>query len=106
MNERASRAAVILAAGKGERMKSPRPKVLHLIGGRTLLDHAIDAAEGRGCERVVVVVGAHAPEVAAHVRRRLGEDAVAVQDPPLGTGHAVLCARGALAGFAGDIVVT
>jgi bifunctional UDP-N-acetylglucosamine pyrophosphorylase/glucosamine-1-phosphate N-acetyltransferase len=106
MNERAPRAAVILAAGKGERMKSPRPKVLHLIGGRTLLDHAIDAAEGLGCERVVVVVGAHAPEVSDHVRQRLGESAVAVQDPPLGTGHAVLSAKGALAGFAGDVVVT
>lgn len=100
------RAAIILAAGQGTRMKSPLPKVLHPVGGRAMLDHAIDAAEGLGCERIVVVVGAHSPEVGAHVTRRLGAGAVAVQDPPLGTGHAVLAAREALAGFDGDVVVT
>ncbi|HEV7352367.1 MAG TPA: bifunctional UDP-N-acetylglucosamine diphosphorylase/glucosamine-1-phosphate N-acetyltransferase GlmU [Brevundimonas sp.] len=100
------RAAIILAAGQGTRMKSPLPKVLHPVGGRAMLDHAIDAAEGLGCERIVVVVGAHSPEVGAHVTRRLGAGAVALQDPPLGTGHAVLAAREALAGFDGDVVVT
>ena len=100
------RAAVILAAGKGERMKSPMPKVLHPVGGRAMLDHAIDTALELGCERVVVVAGAHAPEVTAHVRVRLGEGALAVQDPPQGTGHAVLAAKPALSGFTGDIVVT
>jgi bifunctional UDP-N-acetylglucosamine pyrophosphorylase / glucosamine-1-phosphate N-acetyltransferase len=106
MTDRRARAAVILAAGKGERMKSPRPKVLHPVGGRTMLDHAIDTAEKLGCEKIVVVVGAHAPEVAEHVRKRLGAGAAAVQDPPLGTGHAVLAAKEALAGFAGDVVIT
>ena len=100
------RAAIILAAGQGTRMKSPLPKVLHPVGGRAMLDHAIDAAEGLGCERIVVVVGAHSPQVGAHVTRRLGAGAVAVQDPPLGTGHAVLAAREALNGFDGDVVVT
>lgn len=100
------RAAIILAAGQGTRMKSPLPKVLHPVGGRAMLDHAIDAAEGLGCARIVVVVGAHSPEVGAHVTRRLGAGAVAVQDPPLGTGHAVLAAREALTGFDGDVVVT
>ena len=101
-----ARAAVILAAGKGERMKSPTPKVLHKVAGRALLDHAIDAAQGLGCETVVVVVGAHMPEVRAHVEKRLGLGAIAVQDPPLGTGHAVLAAREALARFEGDVIVT
>src|SRR5690606_8491729 len=55
---------------------------------------------------IVVVVGAHSPEVGEHARRRLGERAIAVQDPPLGTGHAVRCAEAALAGFEGDLVVT
>ncbi|EJL37708.1 UDP-N-acetylglucosamine diphosphorylase/glucosamine-1-phosphate N-acetyltransferase [Caulobacter sp. AP07] len=100
------RAAVILAAGQGTRMKSPTPKVLHRIGGRALLDHAIDAAEGLGCERIVVVVGAHSPQVGEHARKRLGEGATVIQDPPLGTGHAVLAAREALADFDGDVVVT
>lgn len=100
------RAAIILAAGQGTRMKSPLPKVLHRVGGRTLVDGAIDAAQAAGCERVVVVVGAHSPQVGEHIRKRLGPDATAVQDPPLGTGHAVLAARDALAGFVGDVVIT
>jgi bifunctional UDP-N-acetylglucosamine pyrophosphorylase/glucosamine-1-phosphate N-acetyltransferase len=100
------RAAIILAAGQGTRMKSPLAKVLHKVGGRPMLDWAIDAALGLGCERIIVVVGAGAEAVSAHVTRRLGEGAVAVQDPPLGTGHAVLAARQALAGFEGDVVVS
>ena len=71
------RAAVILAAGKGERMKSPRAKVMHSIGGRSMLDHAIDTALALGCARVVVVVGAHSPEVATHAHDRLGKPGVA-----------------------------
>ena len=101
-----ARAAVILAAGQGTRMKSPLPKVLHPVGGRAMLDHAIDAAQGLGCERIVVVVGDHSPQVRAHVEARLGVAAVAVQSPPLGTGHAVLAAKAALAGFVGQVVVT
>ncbi|ATC25304.1 bifunctional UDP-N-acetylglucosamine diphosphorylase/glucosamine-1-phosphate N-acetyltransferase GlmU [Caulobacter vibrioides] len=100
------RAAVILAAGQGTRMKSPTPKVLHRLAGRTLLDHAIDAAEGLGCERIIVVVGAHSPQVGESARKRLGPDATVIQDPPLGTGHAVLAAKDALADFHGDVVVT
>lgn len=100
------RAAVILAAGQGTRMKSPVPKVLHRVGHRAMLDHAIDAAEGLGCERIVVVVGNHSPEVRAHVEKRLGTDAIAVQDPPLGTGHAVRAAESLLADFDGEVVVT
>ncbi|WP_395945815.1 bifunctional UDP-N-acetylglucosamine diphosphorylase/glucosamine-1-phosphate N-acetyltransferase GlmU [Brevundimonas sp.] len=101
-----ARAAIILAAGQGTRMKSPLPKVLHPVAHRAMLDHAIDAAEGLGCERIVVVVGDHSPEVRAHVVKRLGEAAVAVQDPPLGTGHAVRAAEQALSGFDGEVVVT
>jgi bifunctional UDP-N-acetylglucosamine pyrophosphorylase/glucosamine-1-phosphate N-acetyltransferase len=87
-------------------MRSPLPKVLHKIGGRTMLDHAIDTAEELGCERVVVVVGAHSEALGERARARLGPDAAALQDPPLGTGHAVLAAKAALAGFEGDVVVT
>ena len=100
------RAAVILAAGQGTRMKSPTPKVLHKIAGRAMLDLAIDAAVELGCDRIVVVVGTHSPEVGEHVKKRLGEGAIAIQDPPLGTGHAVLAARDVLASFSGDVVVT
>jgi bifunctional UDP-N-acetylglucosamine pyrophosphorylase / glucosamine-1-phosphate N-acetyltransferase len=101
-----SRAAIILAAGQGTRMRSPLPKVLHPIGGRSMLDHAIDAAQALDCDRVVVVVGDHSPAVAARAAARLGPHNVALQDPPLGTGHAVLAARAALQGYEGDVVVT
>jgi bifunctional UDP-N-acetylglucosamine pyrophosphorylase/glucosamine-1-phosphate N-acetyltransferase len=101
-----ARAAVILAAGQGTRMRSALPKVLHRVGGRTLLDRAIDAAEALHCERIVVVAGAHSPEVARHAAARLGAESVAIQDPPQGTGHAVRAAEAALSGFTGDVVVT
>jgi bifunctional UDP-N-acetylglucosamine pyrophosphorylase/glucosamine-1-phosphate N-acetyltransferase len=100
------RAAVILAAGRGERMRSPVPKVLHRIAGRTMLDMAIDTAQALDCDPIVVVVGDHSPGVRAHAATRLGDEAVVLQDPPLGTGHAVLAARDALAGFEGDVLVT
>lgn len=87
-------------------MKSPVPKVLHKVGGRTLLDRVIDTVQASGCERIVVVVGAGPSPVRDLVVRRLGEAAVAVQDPPEGTGHAVLAARDALTDFDGDVFVT
>jgi bifunctional UDP-N-acetylglucosamine pyrophosphorylase/glucosamine-1-phosphate N-acetyltransferase len=101
-----ARAAVIMAAGAGTRMKSPLPKVLHKVGGRTLLERVIDTVEATGCEKIVVVVGAESAQVRDLVARRLGEGAIAVQDPPLGTGHAVMAARDALADFHGDVLVT
>ena len=100
------RAAVILAAGQGTRMRSPVPKVLHRVGGRAMLDRAIDAVQAAGCTRIVVVAGAHSPEVAQHAAARLGDGAVVIQDPPLGTGHAVLAAREVLADFNGDVLVS
>ncbi len=103
---RGRRAAVILAAGKGERMASPRPKVLHELAGRTLVDHVIDTAEALGCNPIIVVVGSASSQVSEHVAARLGVKALAVQDPPLGTGHAVLAAEAALRRFDGDVVVT
>ena len=101
-----ARAAVILAAGQGKRMKSPLPKVLHRVGGRAMLDAVIDACAGLGCERIVVVAGREPSPVADHARRRLGSGGAAIQDPPLGTAHAVRAAEAALAGFDGDVLVT
>ena len=99
-----ARAAVILAAGIGTRLKSPIPKVLNKVGGRAVVDRVIDACEGLGCERIVVVVGDHSPQVRAHIVARLGEGAIAVQTEPLGTAHAALAAKEALADFDGDAV--
>ncbi|UDF05345.1 bifunctional UDP-N-acetylglucosamine diphosphorylase/glucosamine-1-phosphate N-acetyltransferase GlmU [Asticcacaulis sp. AND118] len=106
MSQNRKRAAIILAAGQGTRMKSPLPKVLHRVAGRAMMDLAIDAAEGLNCERIIVVVGAHSPSVGDSARKRLGTDSVVVQDPPLGTGHAVLAAKAALSDFDGQVVVS
>jgi bifunctional UDP-N-acetylglucosamine pyrophosphorylase/glucosamine-1-phosphate N-acetyltransferase len=96
-------AAIVLAAGKGTRMKSTLPKVLHPIGNRPMLGHILDTVRGLGCTRVVVVTGQGQEAVNAFVEKDGG--VAVLQDPPLGTGHAALCARQAMAGFAGDVLV-
>ncbi len=97
------RAAVILAAGQGTRMRSATPKPLHAVAGKSMLRWSVDLARAAGAARIVAVVGAHGPEV-GEAARALGVD-VAVQDPPLGTGHAVQAAQAALAGHEGAVVV-
>ena len=77
---------IILAAGLGSRMRSARPKVLHRVAGRTLLEAVLASAEGLRPARVVVVIGAGRESVAASLESRAV--AFAVQDPPLGTGDA------------------
>src|SRR5262245_6986659 len=94
-------AVIVLAAGGGTRMKSQIPKVLHRIGGQTLIGRALSAARGVDPERLVAVVGHGRDEVAPHVAS-LGVDArLAVQEEQRGTGHAVQCALAALAGGEG-----
>nr|WP_070959007.1 bifunctional UDP-N-acetylglucosamine diphosphorylase/glucosamine-1-phosphate N-acetyltransferase GlmU [Hyphomonas sp. Mor2] len=101
----ANRAAVILAAGQGTRMRSSLPKVLHPVGGRPMLDWSIAVAQAAGCDRILVVCSPAGEAVQAHVADVLGSDAITIQDPPQGTGHAVLTARDALSDFEGDLVV-
>lgn len=98
-------AVIVLAAGKGSRMGSDRPKVLHAIGGLPLLGHALRAAAALDPARVVVVAGHGAAAVEAALAG-LAPAAVAVrQDSQQGTAHAVAQAAPALAGFGGDAVV-
>lgn len=99
------RAAIILAAGHGTRMQSSLPKVLHAIGGRPMLDWSIALAQEAKCETIIVVASPATEKVGEHAIARLGSNSIAIQDPPLGTGHAVLSAKAALANFEGDVVV-
>lgn len=94
---------VILAAGKGTRMKSDRSKVLHRMAGRPLLDHVLDAAATLNPASTTIVVGHQAENVKAAASRR--GCAFAVQEPQLGTGHALLQAEPALAGATGDVLL-
>ena len=96
-------AVVILAAGKGTRMKSDLHKVLHPIAGRPMLLHLVASAAALHPAKTVVVTGAGREQVEAAVAP-LGI-ATALQAEQLGTGHAVAQAREALAGFGGDVLI-
>mgnify|MGYP000268219739 CR=1 FL=1 len=98
-------ALVILAAGKGTRMRSDLPKVLHKVAGAPLLAHAMASGASLSPERTVIVTGHGAEQVKA-AAREIDETATCVlQSEQLGTGHAVLQARPALEGFSGDVIV-
>ena len=96
-------AIVILAAGKGTRMKSNLHKVLHPLAGKPMLMHLIDTARTLSPERTVVVVGAGREQVEAAVAAHGA--AIAHQAEQLGTGHAVRQAEAVLAGFEGDVLI-
>jgi bifunctional UDP-N-acetylglucosamine pyrophosphorylase/glucosamine-1-phosphate N-acetyltransferase len=91
-------AAVVMAAGIGTRMKSATPKHLHPILGRRMVDWVVEAARGAGADRLVVVASPQTSGLLADVE-------IAVQEEPRGTGDAVRCARAALDGFEGDVLV-
>ena len=102
MDTRQPIAAVILAAGKGTRMRSTRHKVLHSIGGRPMIEHLLASLDTLAPQHVVAVVG----EYREQLREQLGERvSYAMQDAQLGTGHAVQQAQQALDGFSGDVLV-
>jgi bifunctional UDP-N-acetylglucosamine pyrophosphorylase/glucosamine-1-phosphate N-acetyltransferase len=94
-------AVVVLAAGEGTRMKSAVPKVLHAVGGRTLLGHALVAAQGLDPQHLVVVVRHGRDQVAAHVQEVAPQAVVADQDDVKGTGRAVRCGLDGLAAATG-----
>jgi bifunctional UDP-N-acetylglucosamine pyrophosphorylase/glucosamine-1-phosphate N-acetyltransferase len=97
--------AIVLAAGEGTRMKSATPKVLHKVGGLPLIGHVLNAVSDMGATRVAVVVGANAEAVGAFVGGRAPHATLHEQRERLGTAHAVLAARSALANAVDDVVV-
>jgi len=96
-------AAVMLAAGKGTRMRSGLAKVLHPLEGRPLLGHVLDAVEAVGASPTIVVVGHQAEAVEAAFSGRPLE--FVRQEPPLGTGHALVSARSRFATLQGTLLV-
>lgn len=96
-------AVVILAAGKGTRMKSEVPKVLHPLAGHPLASYPVNLAQSIGCSQTVMVIG-HGAE---QVEETFGDKGVrfALQEQQQGTGQALLCARDALAGFEGTLLL-
>ena len=96
--------AVVLAAGKGTRMKADRPKVLFEVLGAPLVSYVIDALEQTGVERVVVVVGYQAERVREALAGRSNLE-FALQDQQLGTGHAVMVCREQLKSHEGPVLI-
>ncbi|MBI07250.1 MAG: bifunctional N-acetylglucosamine-1-phosphate uridyltransferase/glucosamine-1-phosphate acetyltransferase [Rhodospirillaceae bacterium] len=94
-------AIVILAAGKGTRMKSRVPKVMHPMAGEPLLNHVVATARVLAPERLVLVLGPDMKDFA----HSMPEAEVVIQQERLGSGHALLTARQALDGFTGDVLV-
>ena len=94
--------AIILAAGKGTRMKSKLPKVLHKVGGAPMVEHVLRAAKTAGAVRTIVVVGFGSEKVTEFIG---GRAKVVLQAEQLGTGHAVLQAEKALAGTKGTALI-
>lgn len=101
--QKAGRAAIILAAGKSTRMKSSKSKVLHDLAGRPLIEWVCAAARSAGCERIICVVGEANQDVRAAAEALDLE--IAVQEPQLGTGHAVNAARAAVGDYGGEIAI-
>jgi bifunctional UDP-N-acetylglucosamine pyrophosphorylase / glucosamine-1-phosphate N-acetyltransferase len=97
--------AIVLAAGEGTRMRSARPKVLHVIAGRSLLAHVLDAVAKAGSTSIAVVVGAGGEAVAAEAKRVVPAAEIFVQAERRGTAHAVLAAKAALARKPDDVLV-
>ncbi|MCQ9386839.1 bifunctional UDP-N-acetylglucosamine diphosphorylase/glucosamine-1-phosphate N-acetyltransferase GlmU [Brevibacterium moorei] len=111
MTEHRPAAVIVLAAGAGTRMKSATPKVLHRIGGRTLVHHALAAAAGTGADHLVAVLRHERELVAGHIAQLADELPLTVelaeQGQVPGTGAAAECALGVLpVDLAGTVVVT
>ncbi len=103
---RSALAAVIMAAGKGKRMKDPsRAKVMYEINGKPMIHAVVDLAYSLDAQRVIVVVGHQAETVETYLKKSHSDIECVLQEQQLGTGHAVLQAREALRDFSGSVVV-
>jgi UDP-N-acetylglucosamine pyrophosphorylase len=99
-------ATVIMAAGKGTRMKnSEKAKVMFEVSGKPMIHHVVDLAVALNSSRIIAVVGFCRDSVTAYLRSTAPSVEFAVQEPQLGTGHAVMQTRNLLENFHGDVLV-
>lgn len=98
-------AIIILAAGKGTRMRSSLPKVLHPIGGKPMLHHVLDCVSQLKPTKTVVVLSPDAEDIAASVKKYASKVNIAIQTKPLGTAHAVMAAEKELKNHKGAVLV-
>lgn len=96
--------SVVLAAGKGTRMKSELPKVATLLAGKPLLTHVLDSLQSAGISKKVIIVG-FKKEVVEEIANKSPNVEFAIQAEQLGTGHALLCAEKNLSSFSGTVLV-
>ncbi len=96
---------IVLAAGKGTRMKSALPKVLHKIAGRSMLGHVLALAQSANAHSLATVVGPDMPGVEAEAKKLAPDSATFIQHQQQGTADAVLAARGAIKSHKGDVIV-
>ena len=99
-------ATIIMAAGKGTRMKDPtKAKVMFEVNGKPMVQHVVEIAQSLGSERIITIVGFQRESVYTHLEQVAPAVEVAVQDPQLGTGHAVMQPEPFLRRYAGDVIV-
>ncbi len=99
-------AILVLAAGRGTRMESDLPKVLHILRGQSLLAHVLTACQSLHPDRLIAVVGHQAELVESEIKPAFPGVEFVLQTETKGTGHAVMQAQSTLQGFDGDIIVT
>ena len=98
-------AAIILAAGKGTRMKSPTPKVMHTVAGKPLVSHVASAALDVGCNKLVLVVSEDMEQVSNEIKNIFPNVASVIQKEQLGTAHAVKVTKESFDNFEGDFLI-
>jgi UDP-N-acetylglucosamine pyrophosphorylase len=99
-------ATIIMAAGNGTRMKDPsKAKVMFEVNGKPMVQHVVEIAQSLGSERIIAIVGFQRESVYTHLETVSPTVEFAVQDPQLGTGHAVMQAEPFLRRYNGDVIV-
>lgn len=102
-NKTGKLAILIMAAGKGTRMRSDLPKVLHKLRDRAMIHYVVHTAKEMGADPIVVIIGHQKQRVIDELEEQSIQ--FAVQEPQLGTGHAVMCAMPVLGDFSGSVLI-